>query len=361
MQTIAKISASFIGIDIATNKIDLKWVSDSQNPDYTFQMDDYSSVDGGKVEFGPVNTLIIKSTSVDDENVSISDNESIMFNGEHQLIIADDYILNTPELRQQAITEIWARLNGFRYVDCSLTTVLGKPFLPVGAKIRVYTGENEYFDTYVLQHEFTFNGAFMSVIKSPAVTKQEIANKQDISLGDKLRQTEIIVNKQDGTITQLVESSQKLDTKVNNNYQEIIQKFDGYAPVSSVVDIQNSVVQLQTDTYTKTEINTKLIDGSVQKVQTVSGTFDENGMTYEKTNAQTKTTINEVGVNTRRTSNNETILFAGYVDNNNTEYSDYKGQTIVASENMIVKHYFVMPEAHSRIEKYENGGGMFNV
>lgn len=164
-----------------------------------------------------------------------------------------------------------------------------------------------------------------------------------------------------GTLkTNVIEGYDSLITQVKNNYQEIINKFDGYATTSSVVEIQNSVQQIMTDTYTKTQIDTKLVDGSVEKVQTISGTFDINGMTYEKANAETKTTINEVGINVKD-KNNNSILFSGYVDENNTQYADFKGQTIVASENILIRNYFVMPDAHSRIEDYENGGGMFYV
>ena len=122
--------------------------------------------------------------------------------------------------------------------------------------------------------------------------------------------------------------------------------------------LEQSLTTLQTNTYTKTEINTKLTDGSVTKVQTVSGTFDENGMHYAKTNAPTNTTINEVGVGTKKTDSDDYVLFAGYVDNNNTQYEKYKGQTIVASENMLVSNYLVIGEK-SRLENYENGTGIF--
>lgn len=71
-------------------------------------------------------------------------------------------------------------------------------------------------------------------------------------------------------------------TTVANNYTEIKQKFGDYAPKSDVITLQNSVERIQTDTYTKTEINTKLTDGSVTKVTTTCGTFDENGLTIEK-------------------------------------------------------------------------------
>ena len=169
-----------------------------------------------------------------------------------------------------------------------------------------------------------------------------------------------------GEITETIETNSEnissisigvgdIQTTVANNYTTLNNKID-----SSVQEVSNRVTQIQTDTYTKTQIDTKLVDGSVTKVQTVSGTFDENGMTYEKTNAQTKTTINEVGINTKRTSNNETILFAGYVDDNNTQYAEYKGQTIVATENILVDNYLIVG-THSRFEDYESGTGCFYI
>lgn len=360
LQTICKIAASYIDIDIEDNEIDLSWLSNSVNPDYTFQLSDYSTLDGGKVVYGPVNSLIIKSSSIESENVSISDDESIALYGEHQLVISDDYILHTPELKQQAITDIWSRVHNLTYVDCELTTYYGKPFLKKGDKIRVYTDDENYFDTYILQHQFTYDGTFKSVIKSPALTEQQVQTKQDVSLGEKLSQTAVDVNKQKGEIESLVSKTQQIDTTVGNNYDELKNKFNDYTPVSRTVNIENSVTQLQTDTYTKTEINTKLTDGSVTKVHTVSGTFDETGMTYEKTDAPTKTTINEVGINTKRTNNNETVLFAGYVDDNNTQYADFKGQTIVATENIMVENYMIVGQ-HSRFEDYETGTGCFPI
>ena len=150
----------------------------------------------------------------------------------------------------------------------------------------------------------------------------------------------------------------EIATTTSNNYQELSNKFNDYAPTTKTIQLEQSLTTLQTNTYTKTEINTKLTDGSVTKVQTTSGTFDENGMHYAKTNAPTTTTINEVGVGTKKSDGNEYVLFAGYVDDNNTQYEKYKGQTIVASENMLVSNYLVVGE-HSRMENYENGTGIF--
>ena len=191
LQTIAKISCSFVDIDNDTNKIDLCWLSDSEEPDYTFKLNDYSSVEGGQVICGPINCLIIKNSEIDDENVTIKDEESISIYGEHSITISEDYILYNAELRQQAINAIWNRVKGMKYVDCKLTTYYGKPFLKLGDKIRIYTSEADYFDTYVLKHNFIYDGSFQSIIESPALTEQEIKTKQDISLGQSLKNTQI--------------------------------------------------------------------------------------------------------------------------------------------------------------------------
>lgn len=160
------------------------------------------------------------------------------------------------------------------------------------------------------------------------------------------------------TIETSISAVSEIATTTSNNYQELSKKFNDYAPTTKTLQLEQSLTTLQTNTYTKTEINTKLTDGSVTKVKTTSGTFDENGMHYAKTNAPTTTTINEVGVGTKKSNADEYVLFAGYVDDNNTQYEKYKGQTIVASENMLVSNYLVVGE-HSRMENYENGTGIF--
>lgn len=226
LQTIAKISCSFVDIDNDTNEIDLCWLSQNEEPDYIFYKSDYSSVEGGEVICGPINCLIIKNSQIDDENVTIKDEESIKLNGEHSITISDDYILHNAELRQQAIDSIWNRVKGMKYVDCKLTTYYGKPFLKLGNKIRIYISDTEYFDTYVLKHNFTYDGTFSSVIQSPALTEQEIKNKQNISLAEALANVQIDVNKQEKQITALIETNSLTQTKTGVNYVETENSYE---------------------------------------------------------------------------------------------------------------------------------------
>lgn len=223
LQTISKIASSFVDIDPSTNKIDLKWLSQNEEADYIFELNDYATLEGGTIKYGPINCLIIKNSQIDDENVTIKDDESIALYGENSIVISEDYILYNAELRQQAINSIWNRVHGMSYVDCKLTSYYGKPFLKLGDKIKIYTSENEYFDTYVLTHNFTYDGTYTSIISSPAMTKTEIATKQELSLKEKLSNTEIKVNKQDQKIESLTTQSNDLYDNLNKNYYTIEQ------------------------------------------------------------------------------------------------------------------------------------------
>ena len=164
--------------------------------------------------------------------------------------------------------------------------------------------------------------------------------KQQTETNEKLAEQQITVDGIQSTVSQT-------QTIVGNNYNELKTKFDDYAPKSDVVSLQTSVEKIQTDTYTKTEINTKLTDGSVTKVLTTAGTFDENGLTIEKTDAKTKGNFNEKGITvTDATSgSDEELLFAGYDED--------LGETIVRSKNMTVEKYFVISNI-ARQEKYTN-------
>lgn len=281
LQTIAKIASSFVDIDNDTNKIDLCWLSDSEEPDYIFYKNDYVSVEGGKIVCGPINCLIIKNSQVDDENVTIKDEESIALYGEHSIVISEDYILYNAELRQQAISAIWNRVHGMSYVDCKLTSYYGKPFLKLGDKIRVYTSDADYFDTYVLKSNFTYDGSFTSVIESPALTEQEIKTKQDISLSKKLYDTQVEVNKQKHEITAMVKEVSEHDSKitkveqdVNTINQTINQKYDLVRETSgTTLHLEDSLeyrpLQLEIEGYTKFQDYIYVSDTTVVSNNTV--------------------------------------------------------------------------------------------
>ena len=177
-------------------------------------------------------------SKVDDENVSVEDTESISINGETSIIINEDYILNTPELREMAINNIFNRINGLTYYDTKLITYYGKPFLSIGAKIRIMINDNDYVDTYNLKHYFEYDGTFNSTIESPSLTKEAIKVKQNAnSLAEKLYSTAINIDKQNQNITLAVE---ELVIDLNEEKQVIDDLNNAITTIQSTILEQTS-------------------------------------------------------------------------------------------------------------------------
>lgn len=165
-----------------------------------------------------------------------------------------------------------------------------------------------------------------------------------------------------GTVAEVIKNVDSLDTTITNTNKLVDEYGEQIGILSSdstkisqtVNEITLSVTDIRTNSYTKDEVDTKLIDGSVQKVTTTSGTFDEDGLTIEKTNAKTKGNFNEKGVVVKDATGSEEkeLLFAGYDED--------LGTTIVRTEHIRVGKYLNIG-THSRIEDYEDGTGIFYI
>lgn len=165
-----------------------------------------------------------------------------------------------------------------------------------------------------------------------------------------------------GTVAEVIKNVDRLDTTITNTNKLVDEYGEQIGILSSdstkisqtVNEITLSVTDIRTNSYTKDEVDTKLIDGSVQKVTTTSGTFDEDGLTIEKTNAKTKGNFNEKGVVVKDATGSEEkeLLFAGYDED--------LGTTIVRTEHIRVGKYLNIG-THSRIEDYEDGTGIFYI
>lgn len=298
LQTICKVACSFIEIDVDTNQIDLAWLSQNSEPDYVFDEDDYSTFEGGDVVFGPVNSVTIKNSQVDDENITKVDEESIATNGEHSIIINEDYLLYDADLRTMAIENIYERLKGLTYVNCKLVTYYGKPFLKIGSKIRV-SYNNVNYDSYVLTHTFMYDGTFQSTIECPVLTAQQVATKQPTTLAEKLRNVQIIVNKQDGTIKLINDSISSQGESIGTLVEQMSDKVsitvyeEQIKATNESLSTMNGTISQMTTQFTtdglligKTgvDINSQL-DNAGLKIYNLSkliAIFNQNGSGVEK-------------------------------------------------------------------------------
>ena len=159
----------------------------------------------------------------------------------------------------------------------------------------------------------------------------------------------------------------EVEATVIDNNENLTKQIENLASKTEVEEVVKSVTQLQTDSYTKTEIK-KIINGTyfdeqgnpitVTKLQTNSSLFDEDGMHYAKSEAPTSSTINEKGVAVEDATGTtkSDLLYAGYVDqekiSTNQKLKEFEGQTVVYTKNAVVDNYFVMGN-YSRTEDYE--------
>ena len=219
LSEVEKTSCSIIKFDWANETISLTWLS--SQIDYEFNTSDYSTLEGSMEQYGPLNVIIIANAQLNGENVVMTDEESVEEYGEHQIIIDSPYFLYTEELRTQAIEAIYNKLDGLTYYDLKLTTPYGKPFLKIGNKIRINTNENQVYDTYILSHTFTYDGAFQSIIESPALTQEEQTVKNEFknnSIKERIKRTELIVDKTTGDITAITQRVVSVEDGLGNTY-----------------------------------------------------------------------------------------------------------------------------------------------
>ena len=284
----------------------------------------------------------------------------------------ETYYINTQNvyvLDENAVENIYNSIKGFTYYNFQSSNIIFDG-LSLGDIVVFKDGEVQY-PTFVQFSELNFmGGKWFGGIELNVLNEQQ-EETQVIGDKERIRAIKIIVDRNSNQIIQVVEETQEISTKVdnnttdiNNNYQEIIQKFGDLVTDDELIQLKESM-QTQLDA-TKLEISnikTVVVDG-VEYVKNTSGTFDDNGLTMEQTGAKTKTVLNQDGVDVKDTqgSGNEDLLFAGYVSSEkakeNEELAPYEGQTIVYTKNIIVRNYLTIG-TKSRIEDYEDGTGIF--
>lgn len=346
---LAQVTASTICLN-DNDELEIRYIKDTQDTIDEEYLKDINVNFGEK--YGKVNSIVL-SRSGESDNVYLRNEISVENDGLCEIKIIDNQIMNWND-RSDYLPDILEKLDGLEYyINDFLST--GICYYDLCDRYNIVVGDKTY-SCVMFNDEILVTKGLEENIFSEKIAE----TKTDYTKADKtdrrINQTYLIVDKQNQQIQSVVSQVEVIDSEVNNNYQEIINKFGEYAPQSSVDEVQTSVEQLTTNTYTKTEIQQIAsgvgVDGvKVTAVISASATFDENGMHYEKTDAPTSTTINEVGVKVDdATGSGNELLFAGYDE-------DIQ-QTIVRTDNLTVRKYFVLGE-NSRMEDYEDGGGIF--
>lgn len=237
--------------------------------------------------FGPINTVVLRDSQIEGENVTLSDEDSIAINGETELVIADNPFVYTENLRTEAITDIYNALNGFKYQGYEIE-YQGFPHLDSGDKLILYDKNNLLInDVYLFNHTIEYKGSLKGKIQTTAMTKTETAYKFTSSLVSKVRKTEIMVDKANGEITSIISENVVRDNTINGNTIEI-------ETVSSSVSELKQTTDNITFTQENTGGNNLLVNANKKAGRDYLWTYSDpyNGST--DLNSETKSGVEQV-------------------------------------------------------------------
>ena len=214
--------------------------------------DQYYNLNKNEKMYGPVNKVVIGDSQIKGENVAVEDTESIATNGVHEVTILNNPFAYTQEKRIQLI-EAGKELFGFTYLPINSMNTIGFIWLDCIDKISLKNMQDEVANTFVFDHTIEYDGTTLDEIASQALTETETKYTYTPETLKKLQRTEIVVDKQNQTITGIVEQTDGLNTQMT----KVEQRVDG---------ITQTVTKMGEDLNGKiTETNSK-IDQTAQSI-----------------------------------------------------------------------------------------------
>lgn len=158
--------------------------------------------------------------------------------------------------------------------------------------------------------------------------------------------------------------------KLNDEYltaDKVNEKIDKIDDDYAILESRVAQTELDSKSF-KVSIET-IQNTGVDKIKTSMGyTFNDDGLNIDRTGSDTSTVIDEakIKVTDKTGGQPKSLLYAGYVKEGDTEFSDYEGQTIVATSNLIVQNFLIIG-SNSRFQDYYNetlggnGTGAFDI
>lgn len=218
LANIAQLAGAYarIGRD---NKLYLKFFSSEKTEEIT--TDDYKRDIKINNVYGPINKLTLNMSQVEGESVSVEDTDSIDIIGVKELIISDNYFLYTQEKREKAINAIWNVVHNFRYVDFEANLEKARPYLDAGDSIKISSENGIEYYTCLLSNEITFDGGLNEKISATADTETETKYSMAPEISNKLKHTEIVVDKANQQIKLIASEIGDREEKTSTITQDI--------------------------------------------------------------------------------------------------------------------------------------------
>lgn len=181
--------------------------------------------------YGEINSVVLSRTPSED-NIYLQDEASVQTNGLTEFKIENNEIIDKD--RETAITPIFEVLNGVSYYPFEATTE-GLGWYEIADNITIENNLGEKFKTSLFNYSITIDGSIKETLKTTADSKPQTQYQYATSIAKRVKNTEVIVNKQEQYIKQLVSDMYEEDGVVNKKYTSIYQDIENI-----INSIQNS-------------------------------------------------------------------------------------------------------------------------
>lgn len=286
--------------------------------------------------FGEVNRVVIGMSDVEGENVYIEDSESIEKYGVYELQIMDNNLTYTPELRQSVI-EGAKRLFGLKFLPLEINTT-GHPWLIGKELIEIETLDGEKLYTIPFDRTIEYKGHIKTKLTSKADTRVETEYKNPGTLETEIKKTRIVVDKQNQTITSIVQNVSTIENTTNNLQNDLNNNKQSIETLSSEItqttaNVTTTISQLKED-----------INNSGKELKNTMVTIDINGINVSTNLSAISTLITNERFVIK--NGNTTLAYFGY-DNE-------LGKVVSLMDNISITNYLIV--GYHRFEKFEIDG-----
>ena len=186
-----------------------------------FNLSDYSEIEIKRATH-PINLVSLGMSDVEGENVVMKDEQSISTNGENSLVINDNPFAYTEAKRQQLITAIFNAVKGFEYKAFELTGQ-GLPYMETLDNVQLKDFEGNTYNSFLFRYYHKSPNGLETEMSAPSIIKATVDYQNVASAEQIAKRTEIIVNKQEQTITGIIENQSEFENQLTQVEQTVDQ------------------------------------------------------------------------------------------------------------------------------------------
>lgn len=328
LEMIAEVAGSIIYFDVADELVVGQISHDT--PLDTLSADDLNTLDI-KAKWGEINSVVLSRTPQED-NILQKDQTSIDLNGLFEIKIENNLIVDAA--RETWIGDIFTALNGLEFYPFS-ADLAGLGYFQLGDRITLEDLEENQFETVILGIKTSLiDGGFMESYFTGIPDKTSTKYQYAGVIGQRIKNTEIIVDKQKGEIEIITQDISGL-ASINIAIGELTQTVADLSALTETQQLQITELQQTVDALefsvqglggTNLLRNSVGLKGDIKEWQDL----DENGDPVDARNSGT--IINDTDLKTNSESGSGIQLndqfikqqFVGILGETYTVYFRYK-------------------------------------